>query len=169
MQFDEHDIVLDAGALRDAVRGALGEPSRGTFLLARRSPQARAKREFGRHTRTSPQARAKREFGRRTRLGPVPVGLAYLAYTWTLEHGGQSAWLDELYVVPGERSRGVGTALLRAALDHAARRGCRAVDLEVEAAHARAARLYAREGFRPHHRARWYRRLDLTPSRGSPA
>ncbi|HLK36072.1 MAG TPA: GNAT family N-acetyltransferase, partial [Polyangiaceae bacterium] len=107
--------------------------------------------------------------GRRTRLGPVPVGLAYLAYTWTLEHGGQSAWLDELYVVPGERSRGVGTALLRAALDHAARRGCRAVDLEVEAAHARAARLYAREGFRPHHRARWYRRLDLTPSRGSPA
>src|SRR5579872_5729184 len=119
MQFDEHDIVLDAGALRDAVRGALGEPSRGTFLLARRSPQARAKREFGRHTRTSPQARAKREFGRHTRLGPVPVGLAYLAYTWTLEHGGQSAWLDELYVVPGERSRGVGTALLRAALDHA--------------------------------------------------
>ncbi|HLK35402.1 MAG TPA: hypothetical protein VKU41_01535, partial [Polyangiaceae bacterium] len=70
MQFDEHDIVLDAGALRDAVRGALGEPSRGTFLLARRSPQARAKREFGRHTRTSPQARAKREFGRHTRTSP---------------------------------------------------------------------------------------------------
>lgn len=92
-------------------------------------------------------------------LAPDAVGVAYLAYTWTLEHGGRSPWLDELYVVPAQRSRGVGTALLRAALGHAAREGCRAVDLEVEATHARAARLYAREGFQPHSRARWYRSL----------
>src|SRR5258708_36852857 len=42
----------------------------------------------------------------------VPVGLAAIAYTWTLEHGGLVAWLDELYVVPERRGPGVGTALL---------------------------------------------------------
>jgi GNAT superfamily N-acetyltransferase len=93
------------------------------------------------------------------RAGGRAVGLAYLAYTWTLEHGGKAAWLEELYVVPDRRSRGVGTALLRAALDQARAAGCKAVDLEVEADHARAAHLYAREGFVAHSRARWVRKL----------
>ena len=93
------------------------------------------------------------------RLEGTAVGVAYLSYLWTLEHGGKSAWLDELYVVPARRERGVGRELLRAACDRAARDGCAAVDLEVEASHARAARLYAREGFRPHQRARWVRVL----------
>jgi GNAT superfamily N-acetyltransferase len=126
-QFEEHAIALDVGALRAAVRGAIEEPSRGAFLLAR-------------------DGRC--------------VGLAYIAYIWTLEHGGRSAWLEELYVVPEMRSRGVGTRLLRAAMAHAARAGCAAiVDLEVDADHARAANLYAREGFHPHRRARWFAKL----------
>src|SRR5258706_16157643 len=36
------------------------------------------------------------------------VGVAVLAYIWTLEHGGLVAWLDELYVVPWQRCRGTG-------------------------------------------------------------
>ena len=28
------------------------------------------------------------------------VGVASLAFTWTLEHGGRVVWLEELYVVP---------------------------------------------------------------------
>jgi len=87
-----------------------------------------------------------------------PVGLAALSFTWSLEHGGRSAWLEELYVEPPYRGRGIGRALLRAACRAAARAGAAAVDLEVDAAHTRAARLYAREGFRPLPRARWVRR-----------
>jgi ribosomal protein S18 acetylase RimI-like enzyme len=89
----------------------------------------------------------------------APIGLAYLGYTWTLEHGGKTAWLEELYVVPEARDRGVGTRLLRAAIDRARADGCAAMDLEIEADHARAAHLYAREGFRAHARARWMRPL----------
>jgi GNAT superfamily N-acetyltransferase len=93
------------------------------------------------------------------RLDGEPVGVAYLSYLWTLEHGGKSAWLDELYVVPARREHGIGTKLLQAVYGQATQDGCLALDLEVEVSHARAARLYAREGFRPHQRARWVRAL----------
>jgi GNAT superfamily N-acetyltransferase len=92
--------------------------------------------------------------------GGETVGVACLSWIWTLEHGGESAWLDELYVRPALRERGTGTALLHAAIAAARARGCLAVDLEVEAEHARAANLYAREGFRPHTRARWVLPLE---------
>jgi len=88
-----------------------------------------------------------------------PIGLAALSFVWSLEHGGRSAWLEELYVEPPHRGRGIGRRLLRAARRLAARSGAAAVDLEVDAEHTRAARLYAREGFRPLPRARWVRRL----------
>jgi GNAT superfamily N-acetyltransferase len=89
----------------------------------------------------------------------IVVGVAYLAFTWSLEHGGKTAWLEELYVVPEHRNEGSGQALLTAVCDHAVAQGCAAIDLEVDAAHQRAARLYAREGFRPLDRTRWVRLL----------
>lgn len=91
--------------------------------------------------------------------GDRAVGVACLAFVWTLEHGGLSAWLDELYVVPALRNQGTGRALLLAAIDLARSRGCLAVDLEVEQDHARAASLYLREGFSAHRRSRYVRHL----------
>ena len=88
-----------------------------------------------------------------------PVGVAYVSFTWTLEHGGKSAWLEELYVVPDQRDRGIGRAMLQGVLQRARENGCAAVDLEVDTQHARAERLYAREGFKPHTRNRWVRAL----------
>jgi GNAT superfamily N-acetyltransferase len=96
-----------------------------------------------------------------------PVGLAYVAYIWSLEHGGRSAWLEELYVVPAMRSRGVGTRLLRETMAQASAAGCAAIDLEVDAGHARAARLYSREGFRAHRRARYFATLVPQAVKGS--
>jgi GNAT superfamily N-acetyltransferase len=90
---------------------------------------------------------------------PEPLGVAVLAFTWTLEHGGLVAWLDELFVVAEQRGRGIGRALLRRALEVAKDRGCRAIDLEVDADHARAQHLYEREGFASLARRRWARRL----------
>lgn len=89
----------------------------------------------------------------------VPVGVAYLSFTWALEHGGRSAWLEELYVLPEHRGAGIGERLLHAAIEHARAAGAAAIDLEVDADHQRAEGLYARNGFMPHRRARWYRRL----------
>jgi GNAT superfamily N-acetyltransferase len=89
----------------------------------------------------------------------TPIAVAALSFVWPIEHGGKSAWLEELYVTPTARGRGIGTALLRAALRTAADAGAVAVDLEVDIDHERAAKLYEREGFTPVPRKRWVRRL----------
>lgn len=83
------------------------------------------------------------------------VGLAILATTWTVEHGGSVVWLDELYVLPSMRNSGIGTQLLQHALEMAREMGCLSVDLEVDVEHARAENLYARAGFRRLPRTRW--------------
>jgi GNAT superfamily N-acetyltransferase len=93
------------------------------------------------------------------RAGGAPVGLAILALTWTVEHGGRVAWLEELYVVPSRRNAGTGGLLLDHALRTAKDLGCLAVDLEVDAQHARAERLYERAGFQRLPRTRWARAL----------
>ena len=89
------------------------------------------------------------------------LGVAYVSFTWTLEHGGKSAWLEELYVMPEVRNRGVGKAMLDAVLLKAREAHCAAVDLEVEVGHARAEHLYERAGFIPHTRRRWVRNLQV--------
>lgn len=92
-------------------------------------------------------------------LAGRPVGVAALSFVWPLEHADRSAWLEELYVEPAARGRGIGTRLLAEALEVASRSGAVAVDLEIDVGHARVAPLYVRHGFRPLARRRWVRRL----------
>jgi GNAT superfamily N-acetyltransferase len=89
----------------------------------------------------------------------TPVGTAVLSWNYELERGGAVAWLDELYVVPERRGKGVGRALLRRALREARTEGCESVQLEVVRGHDRAARLYVREGFARLPRTRYMRVL----------
>jgi GNAT superfamily N-acetyltransferase len=91
--------------------------------------------------------------------GDAPVGVAVTATTWTLEHGGLAVWLDELYVVPSARRRGVGAALLHEVRTDALERGARSLELEVDAEHARAENLYRRSGFTRLRRTRWQLKL----------
>ncbi len=93
------------------------------------------------------------------RHGGEALGVAYVSFIWSIEHGGQSAWLDELYVIPAERGRGIGKLLLDAVIAGVRAAGALAIDLEVEADHARAENLYAREGFQKRTRQRWVRML----------
>jgi GNAT superfamily N-acetyltransferase len=92
------------------------------------------------------------------------VAIAVLAYSWTLEHGGLIAWLDELYVEPARRGRGIGGALLARALEVAEGAGCRAMELEVDVEHRRAEHLYERAGFAALARRRWSKRLHAPES-----
>ena len=96
-----------------------------------------------------------RGFARIAERGSRIVGVAYVSCTWALEHGGRSAWLEELYISPDERNRGIGRVMLAAVTQKASAAGRTAVDLEVDTAHVRAAHLYAREGFTPLPCARW--------------
>jgi len=87
------------------------------------------------------------------------LGFAAVSFAWTLEHGGKSAWLDELYVVPEHRNKGIGTVLIGKAIVEAEKQGCLAADLEVDSDHRRAENLYKRMGFQKLARRRWVKRI----------
>lgn len=87
------------------------------------------------------------------------VGVAYVATILSMEHAGLVGWLEELFVTPAWRGRGIGSALLTAVLDRARTAGIVAVDLEIDAGHIRAASLYKRFGFHPLQRSRWVKKL----------
>jgi [ribosomal protein S18]-alanine N-acetyltransferase len=57
------------------------------------------------------------------------------------------AWVQTMAVAPAWQGRGLGTRLLGALLDEAARRRQRVISLEVRAGNAVAQRLYERHGF----------------------
>ena|SRR5258706_3102864 len=88
------------------------------------------------------------------------VGVAYVAAILSIEHGGRVGWLEELYVSPARRGKGIGAALLKAALNCARQTGMVAIDLEVDVGHRRAESLYRRAGFHSLPRSRWARRLQ---------
>jgi len=73
-----------------------------------------------------------------------PVGFAL-----TREHGRSGAAVQSLIVAPRRRRRGVGRALLRAAVAGMADRGRRRCALGVDEDNAPAIALYRSEGFRP--------------------
>jgi ribosomal protein S18 acetylase RimI-like enzyme len=87
------------------------------------------------------------------------IGVAYASSLLSLEHGGISGWIEELYVLPQWRERGIGSGLVAEVVARAKELGWRALDLEVEASHRRAISLYARHQFQPHSRSRFYRIL----------
>jgi len=86
----------------------------------------------------------------------VALGCAYLG----VEHGGVSGWLEELYVLPKSRQKGVGTRLVSEVIRLAKSRGWRALDLEVTADHRRVVSLYVRHGFEPRSRSRFCLKFD---------
>ncbi|MFE0752015.1 GNAT family N-acetyltransferase [Gordonia sp. NPDC058843] len=60
---------------------------------------------------------------------------------------GGIALLDEMYTVPAERGRGLGSAVLTAAVAEATRRGAGEFEIEVDEPDVDAHRFYARHGF----------------------
>ena len=80
------------------------------------------------------------------------VGYFVLAFVFVLEFGGRCAFVDELFVVPELRGRGLGTAALEKAAGIGATLGLSALRLEVDHINPDAERLYCRAGFERHAR-----------------
>lgn len=75
-----------------------------------------------------------------------PAGYSLLLPTYSNEAGGMVLWIDELYVRPEFRGRGLGRELLRYVCSgHGGKAS--AVRLEVTRSNRRAADLYRSEGF----------------------
>ena len=77
------------------------------------------------------------------------VGFALTAKTYSRESGGKVLWLEELYILPEYRSRGLGREYFTFIEDYARKQGYARIRLEVEEENVRARALYGRLGYQP--------------------
>lgn len=84
-------------------------------------------------------------------IGPprAPIGYIVICLGWSVEFGGLDAIIDELYIRPGVRGRGVAQEALIALPRALSEVGLRAVHLEVDRTNEAAIKLYRRAGFAP--------------------
>jgi GNAT superfamily N-acetyltransferase len=76
-----------------------------------------------------------------------PMGVCQLRYRWGLWYAAEDCWLEDLFVTEDARGRGLGEALVAAAIDRARTRRCRRVELDVSDQNESAWKLYERMGF----------------------
>lgn len=82
-------------------------------------------------------------------IGPTraPVGYMIVTFGWSIEFGGLDGFVDELYIRPTVRGRGLATEALLTLPPALAEVGLRALHLEVDRENAAAQKLYAKAGF----------------------
>ncbi len=82
-------------------------------------------------------------------IGPArsPIGYVVICFGWSLEFGGMDGFLDEIYIRPGVRGRGIGSEVLLALPKTLANSGLMALHLEVRRDDAKTQEVYRRSGF----------------------
>ncbi|MEM8578266.1 MAG: GNAT family N-acetyltransferase [Pseudomonadota bacterium] len=82
-------------------------------------------------------------------IGPAraPIGYIIVTFGWSVEFGGMDGFVDELFIRPGVRGRGIASEVLLALPRALSGAGLKALHLEVSTENAAAQRLYARAGF----------------------
>jgi ribosomal protein S18 acetylase RimI-like enzyme len=79
--------------------------------------------------------------------GSGPDGFAQIRLRYSAYTGGRDAYLEELYVAPAKRGRGLGRALLEAAMVAAREEGAQHMELGTSEADTAARSLYESAGF----------------------
>ncbi|WP_372885938.1 GNAT family N-acetyltransferase [Shimia sp.] len=84
-------------------------------------------------------------------IGPAraPVGYVVLAFGWSVELGGMDAYVDELYIRPPVRRRGMGSDALTALGGALGEAGVRAFHLKADETSPEIRAFYQRAGFAP--------------------
>ncbi len=82
-------------------------------------------------------------------IGPprAPIGYIVLSFGWSIEFGGLDGFVDELFIRPGVRGRGIATEVLIDLPSALASAGLKALHLEVAQENDAARRIYKRAGF----------------------
>ena len=84
-------------------------------------------------------------------IGPTraPLGYIIITFGWSVEFGGMDGFVDEIYIRPAVRGRGIATEVLLELPKALAAGGLRALHLEVDRHDEKAQGLYRRTGFTP--------------------
>ena len=87
-------------------------------------------------------------------IGPAraPLGYVVVTFGWSVEFGGMDGFVDEIYIRPAVRGRGIATEVLSELPKALAGAGLKALHLEVGRENEVAQRLYARSRFQPRDR-----------------
>lgn len=90
------------------------------------------------------------------------VGYVLLAFSFSLEYGGRTAFIDEFFIGAAGRGRGLGKKVLAFIEDVGRDLAIKALLLEAEETNPRAAALYEKAGYAFHGRRLMTRVLDST-------
>jgi len=84
--------------------------------------------------------------------GRAPIGYVVITFGWSVEFGGLDGFIDEIFVRPKVRGRGIASDVLHSLPKALADAGLKALHLEVDRDAEAAQRLYRRAGFAPRSR-----------------
>lgn len=79
-----------------------------------------------------------------------PAGYAVLTVRFAMEYGGLDGFIDDLFIRPGSRGKGLGRAALDALVAECGRRGVLALHVEVGRDNGVAQTLYRSYGLKPY-------------------
>ncbi|WP_407496602.1 GNAT family N-acetyltransferase [Pseudooceanicola sp. MF1-13] len=87
-------------------------------------------------------------------MGPTiaPIGYVIITFGWSVEFGGMEGFVDEIYVRPAVRGRGIATEVLEQLPKVLADSGMRALHMEVDREDEKTQMIYRRQGFKPRDR-----------------
>jgi ribosomal protein S18 acetylase RimI-like enzyme len=91
-----------------------------------------------------------------------PIGYIAVCFGFSIELGGREAFIDEFYIIEGERGGGIGGRMVREVIDSLKSQSFVAIHLEIDTTNQDAQRLYQRMGFK---RRDKYHLLSLNLSR----
>ena len=77
----------------------------------------------------------------------IPVGYIALCFGYSLEFSGREATVDEFYIMPEYRGKGLGTQVLEFIKAEAEKYDVKVLHLEVARSNKKARKLYAQAGF----------------------
>jgi ribosomal protein S18 acetylase RimI-like enzyme len=90
-----------------------------------------------------------------------PSGVLQLRFRFSVWKAAPDAWIEDLYVRADARRAGVGEALLTVAIERAAARGAKRIELDTNEDNAAAIALYERNGLSTHSKGAGGRDLFL--------